>query len=244
MKLVVVLLLATSLAAQLPSRAAIAGSNQDEAAVERGSALFAAQCATCHGPAGRGTNPATDLIRSALVRREETAEKLATHPGEAFTKGQMEDLGAWLKVLLFSVSSKGNQDFLNILTGDAGKGGRFFAANCAGCHTLHSEKATGDLAGMGEKYDASVLQSLWLNPRRAKTPRTVTVTPPGITGTLERIDEFSLVLKDEAGTRHTVRLDDDTRVEIKDPLQAHYDLYPRLTDADIHDVTAFLASLK
>lgn len=233
------LLLATELAAQLPSRAAIAGSNQDEAAVERGAALFGAQCATCHGPAGRGTNPATDLIRSAMVRREEVAEKLTTHPGTGLTKSQIDDMSTWLKVLLFSVASKGNQDFLNILTGDPDKGGRFFAANCANCHS-----AKGDMAGIGEKYDPSVLQSLWLNPRRARTPRTVTVTPPGITGTLERIDEFSLVMKDEAGARRTIAIDDDSKVEIKDPLQAHYDLYPRLTDADVHNVTAFLASFK
>lgn len=239
MRLLIALLLSSPLAAQLPSRAAIAGSNQDEAAVERGAALFATQCAGCHGPAGRGTNPATDLIRSALVRREQAPEKLATHPRAALTKGQIEDLGTWLKVLLFSVSSKGSQDFLNILTGDPEKGGRFFAANCAKCHS-----AEADLAGIGEKYDPSVLQSLWLNPRRAKTPRTVTVTPPGVSGTLERIDEFSLVLKDQAGTQRTIPLDDDSRVEITDPLQAHYDLYPRLTDADVHNVTAFLAALK
>ncbi len=236
MKLLFILALALPLAAQLPSRAAIAGSNLDEAAIERGGALFATQCARCHGPAGRGTNPATDLIRSPLVRREETSEKLASHPNATLTKPQINDLNVWLKLLLFSVFSKGNQDFLNILTGDPRKGERFFTANCAACHSVK-----GDLAGMGEKYDPTVLQSLWLNPRRAKTPRTVTVTPPGITGTLDRIDEFTLVLKNP---RREIPLNDDSKVEIKDPLQPHYDLYPRLTDADVHNVTAFLASLK
>lgn len=231
MKFLAILFLVTPLAAQLPTRAAIAGSNLDEAGIERGGTLFAAKCATCHGPAGRGTDPQTDLIRSARVRTGEAA----IHPNAGLTKPQIDDLHVWLKLLLFSVSSKGNQDFLNILTGDPKKGELFFTQNCATCHSVQ-----GDLAGIGEKYDPSVLQSLWLNPRRSRTPRTVTVTPPGITGTLDRIDEFTLILKNP---RREIPLTDDVKVEIQDPLQAHYDLYPRLTDADLHNVTAFLASL-
>ncbi len=233
------LLVATELAAQLPSRAAIASSNEDDAAVELGSALFFARCARCHGLAGRGTNPATDLIRSTLVRHDQTDRKLATHPDKSLTKSQIADLRVWLRVLLVSVAGKGNKDFLNILTGDPKQGEQFFASHCASCHSTK-----GDLAGIGEKYDPSVLQSLWLNPRRSKTPRTVTVTPPGVSGTLERIDEFRLTLKDQSGTRREIPLDDDTKVDIHDPLQPHYDLYPRLSDADVHNMTAFLATLK
>ncbi len=232
MKVLLILVLAVRLAAQLPTRAAIAGSNLDEAAIERGGALFAAQCARCHGPAGRGTNPQTDLIRANRVRTGEAV----VHANAGLTKPQIDDLQVWLKLLLFSVSSKGNQDFLNILTGDPGRGEKFFIANCATCHSTR-----GDLAGIGGKYDPSVLQSLWLNPRRSRTPRTVTLTPPGITGTLDRIDEFLLVLKNP---RREIPLTDESKVEIKDPLQPHYDLYLRLTDADIHNVTAFLATLK
>ena len=67
------------------------------------------------------------------------------------------------------------------------------------------------------------------------------MTPPGITGTLDRIDEFTLILKNPG---REIPLTDESKVEIKDPLQPHYDLYPRLTDAALHNVTAFLASLK
>ena len=232
MKLLLTLVLAVRLSAQLPTRAAIAGSNLDEAAIERGGTLFAAQCANCHGPSGRGTNPQTDLIRSPRVRTDQAV----VHPNAGLTKPQIDDLQVWLKLLLFSVSSKGNQDFLNILTGDPKKGEIFFTKNCASCHSVQA-----DLAGIGEKYDPSVLQSLWLNPRRSRTPRTVTVTPPGITGTLDRIDEFTLILKNPG---REIAITDESKVEIKDPLQPHFDLYPRLTDAALHNVTAFLASLK
>ena len=206
--------------------------------MERGSALFASRCSTCHGLAGRGTNPTTDLIRSAMVRRDQAGGKLSGHPDASLTKAQIADLGVWLRVLLVSVAGKGNQDFLEILTGDRLKGQEYFGTRCAKCHSPE-----GDLAGIGEKYDPSVLQSLWLSPRRSKTPRSVTVTPPGVSGTLERIDEFRLTLKDESGARREIALDDDTKVEIQDPLQAHYDLYPFLTDADMHNVTAFLSTL-
>ncbi len=238
MRFLLTFALALPMAAQLPSRAAISASNQDDEAVERGSALFAARCAGCHGGAGRGTNPATDLIRSAMVRRDQVAGKLTVHPDASLAKSQIGDLGVWLRVLLVSVAGKGNQDFLEILTGDRIKGQQYFGAHCAKCHSPE-----GDLAGIGEKYDPSVLQSLWLSPRRSKTPRTVSVTPPGVSGTLERIDEFRLTLKEQSGTRREIALDDDTKVEIHDPLQAHYDLYPVLTDADMHNVTAFLSTL-
>jgi len=237
--LVFALLSTAELAAQMPSRAAIASSNEDEGAVGRGAALFAARCAHCHGPAGRGRNPETDLMRSAVVRRDEAAGKLAAHPEPPLNAAQTADIRVWLRVLVVAVAGKGNQDFLNILTGDPGKGREFFAARCSGCHSVE-----GDLAGIGDKYDPAVLQSLWLNPRRAKTPRSVTVTPPGVSGTLERIDEFRLTLREANGTRREIPLNDDSRVEIRDPLQPHYDLYPGLSDRDLHNVTAFLATLK
>ena len=82
----------------------------------------------------------------------------------------------------------------------------------------------------------------------SRTTRTVTITPPSgpaISGILMHLDEFSVTLRDSSGADRTFSIDNDVpRVEIHDPLQAHFDLYPRLTDDDIHNITAYLATIK
>jgi cytochrome c oxidase cbb3-type subunit 3 len=77
---------------------------------------------------------------------------------------------------------------------------------------------------------------------------TVTVTLPSgqaISGTLDRIDDFNVSLRDAAGDYHSVSREGAVpKVEIHDPLKAHADLLGKYTDADIHNVTAYLVSLK
>lgn len=220
---------------------------------ERGASVFAEKCAGCHGPMARGLTEDTDLMRSTAVRTDHIGPVLsAGHPKAnpvRLSNTEQSDVAVWLHAQVQAVADRGTYPFLNILTGDPRQGQAFFQETCARCHSV-----TGDLAGMGEKYDPSVLQSLWLSPRRrrgaeaVKTARTVTVTPhsgPAVSGTLERMDEFNLVLRDKDGNDRSFALnEDDPKVEIHDPLQPHYDLYRRLTDQQIHDMTAYLASLK
>src|SRR5438128_2465304 len=42
----------------------------DEAAAGRGKTTYAAECVTCHGPGGRGTDKGANLIRSPLMLRD------------------------------------------------------------------------------------------------------------------------------------------------------------------------------
>ena len=51
--------------------AAIAGSKEDPAAVQRGTKLYTSYCAGCHGVAGRGGPGAPDLVRSLVVLDDE-----------------------------------------------------------------------------------------------------------------------------------------------------------------------------
>jgi len=77
---------------------------------------------------------------------------------------------------------------------------------------------------------------------------TITVTPangPAISGTLDRIDDFYVSLRDSDGNlRVFPRSGDEPKVVINDPLKAHTELLHTYTDQDIHDVTAYLATLK
>ena len=151
---------------------------------------------------------------------------------------------------------------LNILVGDASAGKAYFAAKCASCHS-----AAGDLQGIGMRYaDPVQLQNSWVAggagrggrggrgaapaPGGASRSRemTVTVTQPSgqkVEGRLDRLDDFVVVLTPADGVQRSFRrVGDVPKVEIHDPLAGHKQLLPVYTDKDIHDVTAYLVTLK
>jgi cytochrome c oxidase cbb3-type subunit 3 len=244
--------------------AAIAGSKEDPAAYERGAKAYTQFCAGCHGATGRGSVGAPDLIRSILVLDDEKGILIAPvlkngRPDEGMPKlgltdPQVADLVAWLHVQTYMAGHRTTYAFMDVLTGDPKKGETYFNATCKGCHS-----AAGDLKGIGARYDAFALQAKWLQPRggrggrggatpSAKSDITVTVTPPKgqpITGVLDRIDDFSVSLHDARGEYHSFTRDGAIpKVEIHDPLKPHVDLLGKISDPDIHNITAYLASLK
>jgi mono/diheme cytochrome c family protein len=252
------------------SAAAIAGSGQDPAAFERGGKVFAAYCAGCHGAAGKGGPGAPDLIRSVLVLDDEKGILIAPviregradkgMPKLPLSEAQIADVVAWLHVRTYSAGHRGTYTYGNIVTGDARQGEAYFngAGKCSSCHS-----ATGDLAGIGKKYDPFSLQARWLEPRSgarrsnsaagANALPTVKVTLPSgesFAGTLDHIDDFTVALRDSAGQFHSFSLNPGSRdsetpkVEVHDPLKAHTDLLRQYTDADIHNLTAYLVTLK
>jgi cytochrome c oxidase cbb3-type subunit 3 len=146
---------------------------------------------------------------------------------------------------------------LNIVVGDPAAGEKYFAAKCSTCHS-----ATGDLQGLASRYtDPVQLQNLWVSggggrgrgappPGGAPDKRqvTVTVTPasgPRVEGRLDRIDDFIVSLTQADGTQRSFRRTGDTpKIEIKDPMEGHRSLLSVYTDKDMHDVTAYLVTLK
>jgi cytochrome c oxidase cbb3-type subunit 3 len=135
-----------------------------------------------------------------------------------------------------------------IVVGDRKAGETYFNSKCGSCHS-----ATGDLKGLASKItDPRGLQQRWLLPAASAGPAgtqvTVTVTLPSgqkLEGRLARIDDFTVSFTEADGTPRTVRRDGDTpRVEVHDSIQAHRDLLHVYTDKDIHNVTAYLVTLK
>ena len=245
--------------------AAIAGAKEDPAAFNRGAKLYTTNCAGCHGATGRGGPGAPDLIRSLLVLDDEKGILIAPvlrdgrpdmgMPKPGLSDPQIADLVAWLHVQTYAAGHRSTYAFLDVLTGDAKKGEAYF--NGAGkCNTCHSP--AGDLKGIGARYDGFALQGRWLQPRGGRGGRgaaastkgtvTVTVTPANgkaISGTLDRVDDFSVSLRDAEGGYHSFTREGAVpKVEIHDPLKTHTDLLSRYTDADIHNLTAYLVTLK
>ncbi|HWE00562.1 MAG TPA: c-type cytochrome [Bryobacteraceae bacterium] len=247
------------------SAAAIAGSKENPAAVERGAKLYTAHCAGCHGAAAKGGPGAPDLVRSLLVLDDEKGILIAPvlregrpdkgMPRPNLTEPQIADVVAWLHVQTYAAGHRGTYVFQDVVTGNAKKGEAYFSANCSSCHS-----ATGDLAGIAKRHDPFSLQGRWLQPRggrggrgrgaaaSGRTEVTATVTlanGQAVSGKLEHIDDFNIAVREPNGEYHSfTREGDMPRVEIHDPLKAHNELLHRLTDADIHNVTAYLVTLK
>lgn len=249
--------------------AAIAGSKEDPAAYERGAKLYTSYCAGCHGANARGGPGAPDLVRSLLVLDDEKGLLIAPvlrngrpdagMPKMGLTEPQISDLVAWLHVQTYAAGHRSTYAYQDVLTGDAKKGEAYFQQTCAGCHS-----ATGDLKGIGSRYDAFTLQARWLQPNgragrgggrggrgggnSSSAAVTVTVTLPSgqkISGRLDRIDDFSVSLHDSGGEYHSFTREGDVpKVEVHDPLKPHTDLLAKYTDADVHNITAYLVTLK
>jgi len=140
---------------------------------------------------------------------------------------------------------------LNVLVGDAVAGAAYFTSKCANCHSV-----SGDLQGIASRVgEPKALQNLWVagggRGGAASSRRTVTatVTVPGsaaVEGRLVRMDDFivTLELADGRVRSFSRESDDVPRVDVKDPLAAHRDLLRAYTNKDMHDVTAYLATLK
>ena len=129
-----------------------------------------------------------------------------------------------------------------LLTGNAAEGKAFFngAGGCKSCHS-----STGDLAHVAKKYEPLELETQMLYPR-SNVQRTVTVTLPSgqtIEGPLVHLDEFTVALHDSAGWYRSFPLD-KVKVSVHDPLAAHRMLLDKLSQADIHNLFAYMETLK
>jgi mono/diheme cytochrome c family protein len=237
----------------------------DPAVVARGKTIYSAQCAFCHGQDARGGGEGgPSLIRSEIVLKDQNGELIAPvvqggRPGMPkfdMTAAQVSDIAAFLHSFRVSGYDAARNRPPSILVGDAKAGEAYFKSKCASCHS-----ASGDLKGFGAKFtDPRAMQQNWLLPGGGgrgggDTPPPVNVPPTTVTvslaggkkaeGRLIRIDDFTVVLADADGLQRTFRRDGDTpKVEVHDPLAPHRELLKVYQDSDIHNVTAYLVTLK
>ena len=227
----------------------------DTAAADRGKTTYIAECITCHGPKARGNESGPDLIRSLVVLRDRYGSGIgpflrkghptqSSKPSASFTPTQIEELSHFLKQRFAeTLRSSPTYRVQDVLTGDVKSGVQYFngAGRCNSCHS-----PSGDLAGIGKKYDPPTLQQRFLFPQRTK-PVAITVTPPtgpAVSGALVRIDDFNVSLRDASGEYRAWKRTRDLKIERNDPYAGHVELLDRITDKNIHDVIAYLESLK
>jgi mono/diheme cytochrome c family protein len=222
-----------------------------------GSAIFQQNCAFCHGRDAMGGETGPDLTRSKLVLSDTDGSKISevVHEGRTsndkrmpafqFSSPELASLVAFIRASVVAAASmKGGRrgvDVADLQTGNVSSGKKYFdgAGGCSKCHS-----ASGDLAGIARRYEGLQLEERMLYPRDAKS--TVTVTLPSgqtVTGTLAYRDEFIIALKDSDGTYKSWPAE-KVRYTVDSPVNAHVDLFGKYTDDDIHNLMAYLQTLR
>ncbi len=236
--------------------------------LDRGKAVYGVNCAFCHGSDAGGGEVGPNLLRSSVVLSDMSGELIAplVHGSRAdkgmpridMTDAQVSDVAAWLHSLKVASRTDPNENNIDIVRGDAKAGEVYFQKTCASCHS-----ATGDLKGFAAKMpNPKTLQQTWMLPGGGGgrlfgaapvtgvhvPPVTATVTLPSgekVEGVMTRIDDFYVGLTQADGSiRGFERMGDTPKVELHDPLAAHRELLRQYKDKDIHDLTAYMVTLK
>jgi cytochrome c oxidase cbb3-type subunit III len=228
-------------------------------AIARGLTAYNSTCGYCHGPRGKSGKVGPDLIASLVTLHDEDGVEIGKFvKGPEHTKAvkleatdaQIADIAAYLHSRVIYASGRGQVYTDKVLIGDAKAGEQYFngAGGCAKCHS-----PTGDLKGVGAKYDAPTLQERAVLPRSGFGGRgggrgmaTLTLASgEKISGSPIRVTDFDVTLRLADGSTKTwARNHGVPKVEVTDPLQAHIEIMMKLTDTDMHNLTAYLATLK
>lgn len=224
--------------------------------LQTGQRVFSAQCGFCHGRDAMGGETGPDLTRSALTRDDTRGDKL----GPVIRDGRVDkgmpafrlndpDLAALIAFIhdqktkaASLVGARRTVDVADLQTGNADAGRRYFdgPGRCASCHS-----PTGDLAGISNRLKGLDLLRRMLYPSNGRGA-TVTVTLPSgetVAGDLVYRDEFTIGLTDKSGWYRSwpTRL---VKFTVNNPLDAHAEQLGKYTDDDMHDVLAYLQTLR
>jgi mono/diheme cytochrome c family protein len=222
-----------------------------------GGALFQQNCAFCHGRDAMGGETGPDLTRSKLVLTDTDGSKISgvvregrmnndkRMPSFQFSSPELASLVAFIRASVVAASAmKGGRrgvDVSDLQTGNVEAGKQYFngAGGCAKCHS-----ATGDLAGIARRYEGLQLEERMLAPRDAKSTVTVTLASgQTVTGTLDYRDEFTVALRDSNGTYKSWPVE-EVKYTVDSPVNAHVALFTKYTDDDVHNLMAYLQTLR
>jgi len=237
-----------------------AGKTYSPELVQKGKGLFQQDCSFCHGRDATGGESGPDLTRSKLVAADVKGDKI----GPVVRNGRLEkgmppfdrsdeQIGALVAFIQTqrknAISAAGPRgqggrkgvDPSDLQTGNAEAGKQYFngAGGCSNCHS-----PTGDLAGIASRHQGLELEELMLYPKHAKSKVEVTLASgQTISGTLEYLDEFTVGLVDADGVYHSWRTA-DVHYKVDEAVNAHVDLFSKYTDDDIHNLMAYLQTLR
>jgi len=228
---------------------------ENAALVNAGGALFLQNCAFCHGRDAMGGETGPDLTESAMVESDTTGEKIAAviregrpdnkMPAFTFSPEQVRGVIAFIRSRKAEAEAHpGGRRGVSpedLQTGNVEAGKKYFegAGGCVKCHS-----ADGDLSLIARHYQGLRLEERMLYPKGVKG--TVTVTLPSgktIQGELAYRDEFTIALRDNDGIYRSWATN-RVRFKLESPVEGHIDLLGKYTDDDIHNLMAYLQTLR
>ena len=218
-----------------------------------GKAQFQQTCGFCHGPDARGAS-GPDLIRSTLVSHDVDGNLIGEvvrngRPEKGMPAFQLPDtdirnIAQFLHAEAHNAASVARRipseyPLEKLLIGNAHSGQAYFAEHCSSCHSVQ-----GDLAHVATKYKPFDLQTRIVFPAGAK-PIVTVVDKSGKTWEGEQVyaDEFLISLRDKDRSIHTWPRA-GIQLTVKDPLSAHEQLLRQYSDQDVHDLFAYLETVK
>ncbi|HCC55944.1 MAG TPA: cytochrome C [Solibacterales bacterium] len=223
--------------------------------VQTGGSLFVQQCGFCHGRDAGGGETGPDLTGSKLVAADINGDTIAPvirngRPENGMPRFDLPDgdIAALVAFIHFqkieAASRKGGRrgvDVADLQTGDAEAGKRYFngPGACSSCHS-----PSGDLAGVAKRFEGLKLEERMLYPRGAKAKVTVTLANgQTLTGELVYRDEFTIGMRDSSRHYHAWPAS-AVHYTVDAPAEKHADLLAQYTDADIHNLMAYLQTLR
>ncbi len=228
---------------------------EQSAQIATGQALFQQRCAFCHGRDAGGGETGPDLTSSKLVADDVGGNQIGVvvRSGRAdkgmppfnVTDQEVAALAAFIhqqrKKAEEHPGGRKGVAVSDLQTGNVEAGKKYFngSGGCAACHSPE-----GDLAGVASRLKGLKLEERLLYPEGAPAKLTVT-TPSGqtITGQLMYKDEFTVGLKDEKGWYRSFSTK-DLKYKVDDPAAAHIELLAKYTDDDIHNLMAYIQTLR
>lgn len=228
--------------------------------VKKGGALFRQNCSFCHGRDAGGGESGPDLTRSKLVSSDIEGDKIGPvvrngrpdkgMPHFELSEDEIHSVVAFIHTQqknmltgngLHGAGGRKGVDPSDLQTGNVEAGKAYFNG-AGGCSTCHSP--TGDLAGIATRFQGLQLERRMLYPRHAKSKVTVTLNSgETVSGTLAYLDEFTVGLFDSSETYRSWRTS-DVHYKVDSPADAHVAQFEKYTDNDIHNLMAYLQTLR
>jgi mono/diheme cytochrome c family protein len=226
----------------------------DPKVLENGQSVYRQNCAFCHGRDAGGGETGPDLTRSKIVRGDINGDKISEvvrngrpdnrMPAFHFSDSDMAAVVAFIHsqtAKAIAMGSRKGVDVADLQTGNVEQGKTYFngAGGCSSCHS-----PTGDLKGVASRYEGLQLEERMLYPRDAKSTATVTL-PSGqvVTGTVAYLDEFTIAVRDASGTYRSWPIA-AVKHKIDAPVEAHVALFGKYTDDDIHNLMAYIQTMR
>jgi cytochrome c oxidase cbb3-type subunit 3 len=239
----------------IQQNAAAAAKTYPPGLVESGTAQFRQDCSFCHGRDATGGETGPDLTRSRLVRADVDGDKIGPvirngRPEKGMppfdrSDQQIASLVAFIHTQQNAQQGRGGGrkgvDPADLQTGNVEAGKKYFEGP-GGCVSCHSP--TGDLAGIASRYKGLELEQQMLYPRHPKSKVTVTLASgETVAGTLAYMDEFTVGLTDASGAYRSWRTR-DVHYKVDAAVTAHAEQFSKYTDADVHNLMAYLQTLR